>query len=317
MLVNNNIVSNKTNIYKPYVRQHQTLALPYGHNMTSVCSIEVARAQQAIFAPSISFGSVKSKILEKRIGQVVEKYSQGSNPFILDVKKGFITKLARKITQSNKPVIIGITGESASGKTTILKNMDSTVASVHSGEVVTSTILGDNYYKDATHLYKKYGNFGGIMDSGYSFDSPEAVNLDKLKLDLGRLSQGNPIKTPHYDFTNGSSTPNVHEIKPSKAIIFDSIFALNPKLKESLDVGIYVETPPHIIKERWYNRTAERNVVGEAADKQFKDVKEKAETFIHPLKKNADVVLSGTTTQETIKNFTKDFYDAIVGNKKN
>jgi len=319
MLVSNNIVSNKGNIYKPYGAQIHTksVSLPYGHNMTNICSYEAAKAQQALLAPSISFGSIKSKALEKRIGQVVDKYSQGSNPFILGLKPGFLSKLAKKIAHSDKPVIVGITGESACGKTTILGNIDQTVSELHSHEQVTSTLLGDNYYKDSTHLYQKYGNFGGIMDSGYSFDSPEAVNLDKLKLDLGRLAEGKSIKTPNYDFRNGQSTPDVHEIKPSKAIIFDSIFALNPKLKESLDVGIYVETPADVIKERWYNRTAERNVVGEAADKQFKDVKEKAETFIHPMKKNADIVMNGNTQQSEIQNFTKDLYDAIVGNKKN
>lgn len=274
-------------------------------------------AKNTSLLPAISFGMRNPKVIESKINIIIDKYSAGEKPLILSVKKDFISRLAKRVTSNDKPLIIGVTGESGSGKSTFLTKIEESLSESESKTPIYSVIKGDNYYKDTFELQKKLGGFQQMLDSGYSLDVPDAVNLDLLNADLKKISNGSSIMMPTYNFTTSKSTPNSQVVNPSKIVLVDSIFALNKKIRNMLDVGVYVDCDSNVMKNRWFIRTAERGKVGEDAERQFADVISKAQQHIIPTKNDADIVLNGEFKFEDAKAFTNDLFQLYKNNKSN
>lgn len=308
------VLSQNVALSTPQLRTTKnTISPQYSAAQYNTNSSKSSFAARAAALPSVSFGSLKSILIERSLNNLVEKYSTGNNPVILSVKDGFIKELAQKISSRTKrPTIVGVAGESASGKSTFMSNAISDLEKQNqSSTPLASIIRGDDYYKDTKEQMEKAGGFEGLLKTGFSWDKPDAVDLDKLGNDLSRLSMGNEVKIPKYDFVTSGSTPDAQLVKPSKVIVVDSIFALNSKLKNALDVGVYINATPETIKTRWFERTASRGKVGKEAELQFADVTEKAKEHIIPTSNNANIILNGEANIDTIKQFTADLIKAI------
>lgn len=277
---------------------------PYNKLQRTQNSIRKNKPCQLLKQPiqkKLSFGSIKADLIKKQLVEIADYYTYGKNPVILKVKEGFISRIAKEITNPNSNnMVVGITGESASGKSTFVKKITDTIK-----DKIT-LIRGDNYYKDISDLKKKYGGFEGVVNSGYSFDVPSALNLDLLKKDLGQLLKGNNVKIPYYDMATSSSIPYKIDIKPAKVILLDSIFALNNKLRDIIDIGVYVDTKPEIRTQRWFSRINSRQKDSKTVQKQFADANEKAKNHIIPTKDKADIVLNGETPLDVIAQFAND-----------
>lgn len=253
-----------------------------------------------------SFGSLKANAMQKQLTNLTDEYMSGPNPVIKDMKEGFIPKLVKKFGElKNKTLVIGITGESASGKSEFVKN------AMQKLKEHTSLIHMDNYYNDVSKHKAFFGGDDGMMAAlNYSFDEPKAVNLDLLKNHLHKLSQGENVKIPKYDFGPGKSTPEHTPVEPKKVLLLDGIFALNKKIKPHVDAGIYVETADDVRKARWMERAKERCNTGE---EQLRDVDEKAKIYIKPTRNDADVVLSGEAPLEKVAQFVTDLKKVLGG----
>lgn len=264
-------------------------------------------AQKAAVMPAISFGSLKAKKIETALNMLVQKYSQGKNPLILNVKSDFIPQLSKKIATSDKPLIVGVTGQSASGKSTLIDKIYETLGQSQSKDnSLINIIRGDDYFKDTSHLLKKYGNFEGIINSGYSFDVPAAADLKTMVMDLKKLSEGSEVMSPKYDYLTCKVFPNSQKIKPSKIVLLDSIFALQPEVKNSLDIGIYVDCAADTLKKRWFKRAETRGPFGKSAEKLFADTTKKAQEYVIPSSKSAHMTLNGEAAIDKMKEFVMD-----------
>ena len=84
--------------------------------------------------------------LQAKFNQVLSYDSKTEKPVFINIKYDFIQKFTdRLITNPDKRIMIGITGESASGKSTFCK----TIANVIEGFDMPVTILTtDNYFND-------------------------------------------------------------------------------------------------------------------------------------------------------------------------
>ena len=156
--------------------------------------------------------------LQSKFKQVLAFDNKAAEPIFIDVKYDFIQKFSRRlITNPDKRIMIGITGESASGKSTICR----TIANVIEGFNMPVTILTtDNYFNDISELIKKYGTFDALRDNGYDIDSPESFQLTLLNEDLTKLASGIDIKAPEYLINGtGVSVPNSIPIKAEKFIL--------------------------------------------------------------------------------------------------
>ena len=213
--------------------------------------------------------------------------------------------IARKVVQEKKKTfLIGITGESASGKTVFVDNtIDAVVRDKKEG--IYTVIRQDDYYKDTSKELIEAGSYDALFKTGFSFDTPEVINLSLMREHLLGLKQGETVVSPKYDFVTCVSSPDGDVKKPAKVILTEGLYVLNKEVRDIMDVKVYVYTPIEVIKERWYKRAASRGKTGEAADLQFKDVNATAQQYIRPTYEIADCIINGMVDKEYIKVITE------------
>ena len=216
----------------------------------------------------------------------------------------FILNIARKVVQEKKRTfLIGITGESASGKTVFVDNTIHAVVKERK-EGIYTVIRQDDYYKDTSKELQEAGSYDALFKTGFSFDTPEVINLSLMREHLIALKNSESVISPRYDFVTCESFPDGEEKRPAKVILTEGLYVLNQELRDIMDVKVYVFTPLDVIKERWYKRAVSRGKTGEAADLQFKNVNETAQQYIRPAYQIADCIINGMVDKEYIKIIT-------------
>ena len=246
------------------------------------------------------------------IREVIAKDREQKQPLILRINEAFIFNIARKaLVDKNSTFLMSIAGESASGKTTLVKNTAKACLKSDTSDVYT-VVCCDDYYKDASKELREAGSYEELFKSGFSFDTPDAIDLALMKEHLMTLKEGKAIRSPLYNFVTCESKKNMVLKKPAKLILNEGLYVLNECMRDIVDVKIYVYTPFEIIKERWYARAVSRGKIGKAADMQFHDVNQTAFRYIRPTMDMADIVVNGLTTQEYIEDMTHSFINAIV-----
>ena len=246
------------------------------------------------------------------IREVIAKDREQKQPLILRINEAFIFNIARKaLVDKNSTFLMSIAGESASGKTTLVKNTAKACLKSDTNDVYT-VVCCDDYYKDASKELKAAGSYEELFKSGFSFDTPDAIDLALMKEHLIALKEGKEIRSPLYNFVTCESKKDMVLKKPAKLILNEGLYVLNECMRDIVDVKIYVYTPFEIIKERWYARAVSRGKIGKAADMQFHDVNQTAFRYIRPTMDMADIVVNGLTNQEYIEEMTHDFINAIV-----
>lgn len=243
--------------------------------------------------------------------QIVEEDKQEKQPLFIKISDNFIMNIARKVVQEKKKTfLIGIAGESASGKTTFV---DNTVKACVKDEIdgVYTVIRCDDYFKDTSKELQEAGNYERLFKTGFSFDTPEVVNLDLMKQHLLDLKHDKPIISPKYDFVTCISSMDGEIKKPARVILNEGLYVLNDNLREIMDVKVYVFTPLDILKDRWYKRAISRGKTGLAADLQFRDVNKTAQEYIRPTMKMADVIINGLVDVDYIEVITDKIFSTI------
>lgn len=134
-------------------------------------------------------------------------------------------------SSKNKPYIIGLSGGSASGKTSVSREIFQKI-----GVDDCLMITMDSYYRVISQEERK-------DISNFNFDHPSAFDFDLLTEQLKKLLNGEPIEMPIYSFITSSRETNTTKINPSYLIIFEGIFALYDKrIRDIMDMMIFVDT---------------------------------------------------------------------------
>ena len=236
--------------------------------------------------------------------EILEEDKKEEQPLFLKVADDFILNIARKVVQEKKKTfLIGITGESASGKTVFVDNTIEAVVR-DKKEGIYTVIRQDDYYKDTSKELQDAGSYDALFKTGFSFDTPEVINLALMREHLLGLKKGETIVSPKYDFVTCVSNPQGDVKKPAKVILTEGLYVLNKEVRDIMDVKVYVYTPIEVIKERWYKRAVSRGKTGEAADLQFKDVNATAQQYIRPTYQIADCIINGMVDKDYIKVIT-------------
>ncbi len=236
--------------------------------------------------------------------EILEEDKKEEQPLFLKVADDFILNIARKVVQEKKKTfLIGITGESASGKTVFVDNTIEAVVR-DKKEGIYTVIRQDDYYKDTSKELQDAGSYDALFKTGFSFDTPEVINLALMREHLLGLKKGETIVSPKYDFVTCVSNPQGDIKKPAKVILTEGLYVLNEEVRDIMDVKVYVYTPIEVIKERWYKRAVSRGKTGEAADLQFKDVNATAQQYIRPTYQIADCIINGMVDKDYIKVIT-------------
>ncbi len=180
----------------------------------------------------------------------------------------------------NRPQIIGITGGSGSGKTTIVRKIS---------EIIPDFVFipQDNYYKSAEFV-------SNSNITAFNFDHPEAFDTELLKEHLSMLRNGEVIQMPQYDFVHHKRKDETITVEPKNVIILEGIMVLTDKrIRELLDLKIFVDTPDDIRFIRRLQRDIEeRGRTHDSVINQYMNVVRPGHyEFIEPTKNYADIII--------------------------
>ena len=233
--------------------------------------------------------------LQAKFKQILAYDKKSETPIFREVNPNFISSFTKRlISNPTKRLLVGITGESASGKSTICKEIKNVVERLSLPVSVLST---DNYFNDISDLIKKYGSFDNLTDNGYDTDAPESFQMQLLREDLELLSEGMDILAPHY-VPNGTgvSIPKSQQISANKIVVVEGIATMYKEVRDIFDVKIYIETENSIRKERFIKRAvAERGQSEENASKHWEYLLSAGQKYVIPSRECADFVLDGNS----------------------
>ncbi len=189
----------------------------------------------------------------------------------------------KKGNKMNK--IIGITGGSGSGKTTIVNKISELVSDF-------TFIPQDNYYKSAKDLLGEEVDNNNI--TRFNFDHPDAFDNKLMEEHLKKLKNNETILMPQYDFVHHRRKDTYITVKPKKLIIFEGILVLNNKaIRNLIDLKIFVDTPDDIRFIRRLRRDIEQRgrTVESVIEQYLSTVRPGYYEFIEPTKRYADIII--------------------------
>lgn len=176
--------------------------------------------------------------------------------------------------------LIGISGGSGSGKTTIIKRIAERVSDF-------VFIPQDNYYKSAVNITNT-----NITD--FNFDHPDAFDTGLLLEHLEKLKNGQSIEMPTYDFVHHRRAAESTVVKPRKVVLVEGIMVFfEQSIRDMMDLKIYVDTPDDIRFIRRLERdVTERGRTMESVIEQYLEVVRPGHyMFIEPTKEFADIII--------------------------
>lgn len=251
--------------------------------------------------------------LQSKFRQILAYDNKCEVPLFKSVNPDFITRFSRRLIDNpSKRLLIGITGESASGKSTICKSIKQNIEKFNLPVSVLST---DNYFNDISKQIKEYGSFDNLRDAGYDLDAPSNFQLDILKEDLVKLSQGVTIKAPMY-LPNGTgvSVPHAQTVFSNKIVVVEGIATMYENVQDVFDIKIYVETDSEIRRDRFITRACkERNQDEENAIKHWNYLIDIGSKYVKPFRAHADLILDGNVNLAYFTDILEYMY-AITNN---
>jgi uridine kinase len=181
-----------------------------------------------------------------------------------------------------KPIIIGVAGGTASGKTTVSKKILEAIGPQH-----LAYVEHDAYYRDLSHL---------PLDERktVNFDHPDALENELLIAHLEALLRGETVQIPVYDFAEYVRTNILEIIEPRPVILVAGILIfVDKQLREMMDIKIYVDAPADLRFIRRLKRDiSERGrSVNLVIEQYLETVRPMHLEFVEPSKRHADVII--------------------------
>jgi uridine kinase len=179
-------------------------------------------------------------------------------------------------------MIIGISGGTGSGKTTVAQKI---INSVGGGNVV--FLQHDSYYRNL-------GDMPVELRHKVNFDHPDALDTDLMMNHIEALRAGESIEQPTYDYATHSRRSETVHVNPRPVIIVEGILVfVNPKMRALMELKIFVDTDADIRFIRRLDRDVhERGRTVESVISQYTTVVRPMHLqFVEPSKRYADIII--------------------------
>ena len=177
-----------------------------------------------------------------------------------------------------RPIIMGIVGDSAAGKTTITSG----IARILGADRVTE-VCTDDYHK-YDRVERAQRNITALH--------PDCNYLDIMELHFERLHYGQPILKPVYDHSNGTLV-RPRYVVPTEFVIVEGLLAFHNKvLRQFIDILVYLD-PPEDIRTQWKigRDTAKRGYTEAQVLAEMEKRESDSAAYIRPQREFADIVV--------------------------
>jgi phosphoribulokinase len=179
----------------------------------------------------------------------------------------------------SRPIILGIVGDSAAGKTTLTKG----IAQVLGPENVT-VICTDDY-----HRYDRKQR----AEIGITALHPDCNYLDIMQQQLSLLRMGQSILKPIYSHKTGTFEAPEY-IKPGKFVIVEGLLGYSTRAaRDCYDVKVYL-APPEGLRAKWKIKrdTQKRGYTEEQVLAELEKREPDSDQYIRPQRQWSDIVVS-------------------------
>jgi phosphoribulokinase len=176
------------------------------------------------------------------------------------------------------PIILGIVGDSASGKTTLSAGVAQIL-----GEEHCSVFCTDDY-----HRYDRKER----SDGGLSALDPRANYIDILEQHLRLLRRGEPVLKPQYCHAHGTLGRPKY-FRPTEFVIAEGLLGYTTRaMRDCYDVKIFLD-PEDDLRVKWkiHRDTTKRGYKLEEVVASLQRRKADSPSFIHPQRTFADIVI--------------------------
>lgn len=184
--------------------------------------------------------------------------------------------------KNNQPIVIGVTGGSGSGKTSVSRAIFN-----HFPNHSIMMLEQDSYYKDQSQL-----SFEERLKTNY--DHPFAFDTELLIAHLKQLLLYHSIEKPIYDYVAHTRSSEVVIQEPKEVIILEGILILeDPRLRALMDIKVYVDTDDDIRIIRRIKRDMEERgrTLDSVIGQYLTVVKPMYHQFIESTKRYADIIV--------------------------
>lgn len=177
-----------------------------------------------------------------------------------------------------RPILLGIVGDSAAGKTTVTRGLARLL-----GEERVTHVCTDDY-----HRYERAER----ARIGISALHPDGNFLDVLELHLERLHYGLPILKPVYDHSNGTLVRPEY-VQPKEFVLVEGLLGFHtPVMQQFYDAKVYLD-PPEDLRRVWKleRDTARRGYTRAEVLEELERREADSAAFIRPQRQHADIVV--------------------------
>lgn len=181
-----------------------------------------------------------------------------------------------------KPILIGITGGTGSGKSTVANEIFSSIKAEN-----ICMIRQDSYYKDQSNLTPE-------ERVKTNYDHPDAFDTALLMKQLKMLINGESINMPVYDFSIHNRISQTEKVNPCPIIVVEGLMILVEKeIRDLLDIKIFVDTDADLRIVRRIKRDIEERgrTLDSVITQYINSVRPMHIEFIEPTKRYADVII--------------------------
>ncbi|KEP87382.1 uridine kinase [Oenococcus oeni] len=179
-------------------------------------------------------------------------------------------------------IIIGITGGSGSGKTSIARDIHNQLK-----KQSVAIIPQDAFYNDQTSMSIE-------QRKKINYDHPDSFDRDLFYNDLLKLKNRQKIQLPIYDYEKYTRSKKTILINPARVIIVEGVLLfVDQRIRNLLDIKIYVDADDDIRFIRRLKRDiSERGRTTDSIINQYlKTMKPMYHQFVEPTKRYADVII--------------------------